>query len=102
VSELRNGKVTTYKITPEDFGLTRARLSDIKGGDASYNAAIVRNILDGQKGPKRDMVLLNAAAAFRVSGRVPDIRAGIKMAEESIDSGKAGEKLELLIKKTNL
>lgn len=102
VSELRDGKVTTYQITPEDFGLTRAALSDIRGGDPQQNAAIVREILDGQKGPKRDMVLLNGAAAFRVADRVPDIKAGIAMAEESIDSGKAREKLELLIKKTNV
>jgi anthranilate phosphoribosyltransferase len=94
--------VTTYKIAPEDFGLTRGKLSDIKGGNAEYNAAIVRAILDGQKGPKRDMVVLNAAAAFRVSDRVPDVKAGITMAEKSIDSGKAREKLELLVKKTNL
>ena len=101
VSELRDGKVTTYKVTPEDFGLTRANLSDIKGGDAAYNALIVREILAGQKGPKRNMVLLNAAAAFRAAAKAPDIKTGIGMAEESIDSGKAREKLDLLIQKTN-
>jgi len=102
VSELRAGQVTTYKITPEDFGIKRAKLSDIRGGSAEQNAAIVREILDGQKGPKRDMVLLNAAAAFRAADKVPDMKTGVTMAEESIDSGKAREKLELLIKKTNL
>jgi anthranilate phosphoribosyltransferase len=94
--------VTTYKVTPEDFGLARATLSDIKGGDAAYNTSIVREILAGRKGPKRDMVLLNAAAAFRAADKVPDIQTGIAMAEESIDSGKARKKLDLLIQRTNL
>lgn len=101
VTELRAGKVTTYRISPEDFGIEQAVPSEIKGGDTEYNAAIVRDILDGQKGPKRDMVLLNAGAAFRVADTAADIMAGIAMAKESIDSGKAGEKLELLVKKTN-
>ncbi len=101
VTELRAGKVTTYRISPEDFGIEQAVPSEIKGGDTEYNAAIVRDILDGQKGPKRDMVLLNAGAAFRVADTATDIMAGIAMAKESIDSGKAMEKLELLVKKTN-
>ena len=101
VTELRAGKVITYRISPEDFGIEQAVPSEIKGGDTEYNAAIVRDILDGQKGPKRDMVLLNAGAAFRVADMAADIMAGIAMAKESIDSGKAGEKLELLVKKTN-
>jgi anthranilate phosphoribosyltransferase len=101
VTELRAGKVTTYRISPEDFGIEQAVPSEIKGGDTEYNAAIVRDILDGQKGPKRDMVLLNAGAAFRVADTATDIMAGIAMAKKSIDSGKAMEKLELLVKKTN-
>jgi anthranilate phosphoribosyltransferase len=101
VTELRAGNVTTYRISPEDFGIEQAVPSEIKGGDTEYNAAIVRDILDGQKGPKRDMVLLNAGAAFRVADTATDIMAGIAMAKKSIDSGKAMEKLELLVKKTN-
>jgi len=100
VSELREGKVRTYEVEPEDFGLPRASASDIRGGDPAENAAIIKEILAGAKGPKRDMVLLNAAAAFRAADKVLDIKAGIEMAAESIDSGNALEKLELLVRET--
>jgi anthranilate phosphoribosyltransferase len=101
VSELRDGAIRNYRIEPEDFGMSRAGVSDIKGGDSSQNAAIVREILDGQLGPKRDMVLLNAGAAFYAAGRAPDISGGIKIAAESIDSGTAAQKLQELIEKTS-
>jgi anthranilate phosphoribosyltransferase len=97
VSHLKNGDVRTFDITPEDFGFTRAGVDDIKGGDAQKNANIIRKILDGKMGPKRDMVLLNAGAAFAAAGLAPDIAAGIEMAKKSIDSGKAKEKLNELI-----
>lgn len=101
VSELRDGAISNYSIEPEDFGMTRANISDIRGGDAEQNAAIVREILAGQPGPKRDMVLLNAGATFYAARKAQDIREGINMAAESIDSGMAAQKLEQLIKKTN-
>lgn len=101
VSELRDGTISDYSIEPEDFGMTRANISDIRGGDAEQNAAIVREILAGQPGPKRDMVLLNAGATFYAARKAQDIREGINMAAESIDSGMAAQKLEQLIEKTN-
>ncbi len=97
VSHLKNGDVRTFDITPEDFGFTRASIDSIKGGAAQENADIIRKILGGEKGPKRDMVLLNAGAAFAAAGLSPDIAAGIQRAKESIDSGKAKEKLNELI-----
>ncbi|MBN2062448.1 MAG: anthranilate phosphoribosyltransferase [Deltaproteobacteria bacterium] len=97
VSHLKNKKIVTFEITPEDFGFKRADLKDIVGGDARENATIVRNVLNGEKGPKRDMVLLNSAAAFEVAGLCGSIEEGIKLAEESIDSGNAMKKLEQLV-----
>ncbi|NVM57412.1 MAG: anthranilate phosphoribosyltransferase, partial [Desulfobacterales bacterium] len=101
VSELRDGMIRNYCIQPEDFGLARADISDIQGGDAEKNSSIIREILAGRPGPKRDMVLLNAGATFYAAGKVPDIHEGIKMAARSIDSGMAARKLEQLIEKTN-
>ncbi len=100
VSHLKNHKVSTFQITPEEFGFKRASIEDIIGGDAQENADIVRNILNGEKGPKREMVLLNGAAAFIAVGRAADFKEGIKLGEDSIDSGKAREKLEKLIEFT--
>jgi anthranilate phosphoribosyltransferase len=97
ISHLKNGDVTTFEITPEQFGLKRADMADIIGGDASANADILRSILKGEKGPKRDMVLLNTAAALAAAGKAGDIKEGIKVAGDSIDSGKALERLERLI-----
>ena len=102
VSELRDGVVKTYEICPEDFGMQRADETAILGGDSIENASITRAILSGEdRGPKRDTVLLNAGAAFYVAGFAKDIQEGIRIAEDSIDSGKAMEKLETLIKFTN-
>ncbi len=100
VSHLKKSEVHTFQITPEDYGLRRALLDDIVGGNASENADIIRNILDGEKGPKRDMVLLNASAAFVGAGIANDFFEGIKTGEDSIDSGRAREKLERLIEFT--
>jgi len=100
ISHLTNGEVHTFHMTPEDYGFKRASLETIVGGNAEENANIVRNILDGEKGPRRDMVLLNAAAAFVAVGRAGDFKAGIRIAEESIDSGKAHEKLKKLVEFT--
>ncbi len=101
VSELRDGTIRNYRIEPEDFGMTRAGIADIKGGDAKENAAIVREVLDGASGPRRDMVLLNAGATFYAASKAPDIQGGITLAAESIDSGTARQSLERLIERTN-
>ncbi|MDD5773265.1 MAG: anthranilate phosphoribosyltransferase [bacterium] len=100
VSELKDGKVTTYFVTPEDFGFKRAVLSDLLGGSAKENAEILLSILKGEKGPRRDIVLLNAAFAINACGKVDSIKDGIKIAAESIDSGKALGKLESLKEKS--
>jgi anthranilate phosphoribosyltransferase len=100
ISHLKNGEVHTFHMTPEDYGFKRAVLEAIVGGNAEENANIVRNILEGEKGPRRDMVLLNAAAAFVAAGRAGDFKDGIRTAEESIDSGRAREKLKKLIEFT--
>jgi anthranilate phosphoribosyltransferase len=100
VSELKEGAVRTYNIAPEDFGLKRARLEDIKGGGVFENAAIVRSVLKGEGGPREDMVTLNAAAAFIAVGVSPDFPHGIELARDSIHSGKALKKLNDLIAKS--
>lgn len=94
VSELKNGSVSTYDVSPEDFGLSVAQASDLVGGEADENAAITLAILKGEQGPKRDIVLLNAAAAIVAGGKASDLAEGIQVATEAIDSGKAMEKLE--------
>jgi anthranilate phosphoribosyltransferase len=100
VSQLKDGKVGTYTVTPDDFGLKRATLDDIKGGDVFENAKIVRLVLEGEGGPREDMVALNAAAAFIAAGLSPDFSAGIALARDTIRAGKAIGKLEALIKKS--
>ncbi len=100
VSQLKDGAVTTYDIAPEDFGLKRARLQDIKGGDVFDNARIVRKVLAGEGGPREDMVALNAAAAFIAAGLAPDFPRGIELARETMRSGAALAKLEALIDKS--
>ena len=101
ITELNHGKVTTYIVAPEDFGLRRSSLAEIQGGDARQNSEIILGILRGAPGPRRDIVVLNAAAAFLASGRANDLSEGVKLATESIDSGKALRKLEHLRDFTN-
>jgi anthranilate phosphoribosyltransferase len=101
ISELKMGRVRTYSIKPKDFGIKRGRLEDIKGGSPGDNARITLSILKGEKGPRRDIVLLNAAAALVVSSQTKNFPQGIAMAQESIDRGKALRKLEELIEFTN-
>jgi anthranilate phosphoribosyltransferase len=96
ISELKNGQVSSYTIKPEDFGLPRAAISDIKGGNAKENGQIVLEVLRGDPGARRDIVLLNAAAALVAAGQATDFREGIKQAAEAIDSGQAMKKLEAL------
>jgi anthranilate phosphoribosyltransferase len=97
VAEARDGTVRTYEVDPEEFGMKRATLADISGGDASENAAIIREVLSGKKSPRRDVVLLNSAAALVAAGRVDHLADGIPVAEQSIDSGAAAAKLAALI-----
>jgi len=101
VSELKDGQVATYTIEPEDFGLARASLDDIRGGDADENARIVLSVLQGEPGARRDMVLLNAAAALVAAGRATDFADGITQAAEAIDTGRAMEKFQGMKKITN-
>ncbi len=101
VTELREGTVRHYTVTPEDFGLKPASLEALAGGDAATNAGIIRRILDAQSGPPRDVVLANAAAALVASGLAADWRDGVALAARSIDSGSAGGKLDALVEFTN-
>src|SRR5262249_5309108 len=101
ISELRDGDITTYTISPEDVGLTRGSLADIQGGDASQNAKLILDVLKGAGGARRDIVLMNAGAALVASGKAPTMNEGIAMAGESIDSRKAFRKLTELIEFTN-
>lgn len=101
ITELKDGNIKTYYVTPEEFGIKRASLEDIKGGSAKENAQIMLAILKGERGPKRDIVLMNAAAALVVGSKAKNFKEGIKKAENSIDSGKAMEKLNRLIELTN-
>jgi anthranilate phosphoribosyltransferase len=97
VAELRGGTVRSYRVKPEDFGLSRAGMTDLQGGSAAENAEIIRRILQGEQGPKRDIVVLNAGAAIAAGGRAEDIAEGIGVAQRSIDSGAALDKLNRLI-----
>ena len=97
VSELKNGSVSTYDVSPGDFGLAQAPADALKGGDADYNAEITRSILNGEEGPRRDIVLLNAAAAIVAGDKARDLNEGVQVAAEVIDSGKALEKLDALV-----
>ncbi|MEA3329050.1 MAG: anthranilate phosphoribosyltransferase [Candidatus Omnitrophota bacterium] len=101
VSELVNGEVRTYLIGPEDFGIKKADSKDLKGGEIQVNLRIAREVLGGQPGPQRDIVLLNAGCAIYAADLTKDINQGIKLAQKSIDSGSALKKLELLKKYTN-
>ena len=96
VAEARDGSVRTYEVDPEEFGMKRASLSDLAGGDAGENAAIVREVLNGRPSPRRDVVLLNSAAALVAAGRVDHLSDGIPLAARSIDSGAASAKLATL------
>lgn len=104
VWELQDGKITSYYVSPDDFGLARATIEAIKGGTPLENAMMLRSVLEGEKGPKRDVVLMNAAAAMVAGGKTKHpsgllaLKEGMKIAEETIDSGRALDKLEKLIK----
>jgi anthranilate phosphoribosyltransferase len=101
VAELRDGAVRTYEVSPEDFGFERAPLEEIRGGDVHQNAEIIRNILNGDRSPRRDVVLMNTAAALVAAGRADSIKDAIPLAAYAIDSGAARGKLQLLVEFTN-
>jgi len=98
--EIRNGQVERRTLTPDDFGVPAARPADLTGGDRERNCAIAREILDGARGPQRDIVLVNAAAALVAAGRAHDFREGVAMAAGAIDSGAALRKVEELARFT--
>lgn len=101
VSRWKGGKVETFYITPEDFGFRKADVQSLSGGDKYENARILRSLFNGEKGPKRDVVLMNTAAALVVADRARDFGDALLMASELIDSGKTAQKLQEIIKVTN-
>jgi anthranilate phosphoribosyltransferase len=101
VAAFEDGKVETFEVVPEDFGLPRTRLEDIRGGEPQHNAGLMRDLLAGAGGPLRDIVLLNSGAALLVAGRVTTVEAGIELAAKSIDSGAARRVLGELVARTN-
>jgi anthranilate phosphoribosyltransferase len=101
IAEVREGRVRTFEVTPEEFGMKRAPIEAISGGDAVANAAIIREILVGKKSPCRDVVLLNAAAALVAAGKADHLADALPFAVKSIDSNAALQKLEALVRFTN-
>ncbi len=101
VAELRDGRVRTYEITPESLGLTRAPLDGLKVSTPAEGAAVVRDVLSGKTGPRRDIVLANAAAVAVVAGLADTLIDGVKIAAEAIDSAKASEALDKLVALSN-
>jgi anthranilate phosphoribosyltransferase len=97
-AEVYQGEISAYKLDPQDFGIKKAKLAQLQGKDAKTNAVILLDILKGAMGPCRDIVLLNAAAAIYVADAAVSIKEGVALAQHSIDSKKALEKLELLKK----
>ncbi len=101
VASIKGGNLTSFEVTPEDAGLKRATLADLKGADPAHNAQRMRDLLDGIHTPYRDVVLLNAAAAFIVAGRADTLKLGAEMAAAEIDSGRAKATLQKLIHASN-
>jgi anthranilate phosphoribosyltransferase len=101
VSELKYGNISSFELDPKDYGMDYCEKEDLLGGDSKENAEISTKILKGEKGAKRDVVVLNAAVAITAGERAENISAGIKAAKEAIDSGAAFEKLSKLIELTN-
>jgi anthranilate phosphoribosyltransferase len=101
VSECRNGTVSTFYVHPSDFGLTKAAPGDLRGGDAAANAAIIRGVLSGARGPHRDVVLLNAGAGLFISGKAASVRDGIARGAEAIDSGAAAKTLAAMARSSH-
>ena len=101
VASIKGGNLTSFEITPEDAGVARATLADLKGADPAYNAGRLRALLDGTRDAYRDVVLMNAAAAFIVAGRADTLKLGADLAAQEIDSGRARQTLDKLVKVSN-
>jgi len=101
VCELMNNQIISYDIDPEELGITKARLEDLVGGEAMVNAALARRLLEGETGPRRDIVVLNAAYALYTAQAVENLEQGLRMAQHAIDSKRALQKLEELKEFTN-
>ena len=101
VAEFDGTKVRTFEVTPEEAGLTRGALSDLKGGDGEFNAEALRNLLNGSPSTYRDTVVLTAGAALIVAGKTDDLRGGVGLATEAIESGRAMAALERMVEITN-
>lgn len=101
ISEIRDGKITSYSLDPEEVGLKKAELDDIIGGTPEENAQITKDILDGVKGAKRNIVVLNAGMSLYLAGKAETVKEGVKLAEETIDSGKAKAKFDKFVIVTN-
>jgi anthranilate phosphoribosyltransferase len=101
VAALENGKVTTFEIKPEDFGIKKSKPGDLLGADAEANAAALMDVLRGKKGPFRDVAILNAAAAIVVAGKAKDLKEGVTVAAKSVDSAEAEGRLDRLISVSN-
>jgi len=101
VAALEDGKIRTFELTPEDAGLPRADPAQLKGGDGAQNAKALRAVLEGEKNAYRDIALLNAAGALVVAGKAADLKQGVALAAESIDSGRALATLEKLVEVSN-
>ena len=102
VCEIKNGAFCTYTITPEQFGFQMCQKEELKGGSPAENAMITKKILHGQKGAKRNAVVLNAGAGLYVAGKTQTLKEGIRLAEELIDSGKAKAQMEASIAQSNV
>jgi anthranilate phosphoribosyltransferase len=101
VAEYQNGAVREFEVNPVDLGLKTVELADLIGGDGAYNAAAIKRLLDGEVGPYRDVVLLNAAASLIVADKVGTLEDGMQMAAQAIDNGKAKAALAKLVEITN-
>ena len=101
VCEVKDGWVRSYKITPEQFGFARCDRADLQGGEPAENAEILRRVLSGEKSPKRDAAVLNAAAALRISGKYESIEAAVPVVQDVIDNGKAIDKLDEFVRRSN-
>jgi anthranilate phosphoribosyltransferase len=100
VAEVIEGQVTLHTLDPRDLGFTLCRPEDLSGGDPAENAVLIRHLLDGEKGPRRDIVVLNAALAIRAGQHAPDLPAAVRLAEAAIDTGAARTKLDQLVQAT--
>jgi len=101
VVALEDGRIRRFTVTPEDVGLARATIADLRGGEAEHNAAALRAVLAGERTPYRDIAVLNAAAGLVVAGKVADLREGVAAAEAALDSGAARATLERLVAASN-